>query len=64
MSDWIFAFIHFGLFIGVIIYAVYYLIQGNISRFFILFVCLTIYYFLVLHKGVKQEIQRRKQGKS
>ena len=56
----LFAFVHLALFIGAIAYAFYSLLLGNSTRFIILIGCLIAYYFLVLHKGLKKEIQRRK----
>lgn len=63
MSDWIFAFFHLFLLLGVAIYAGYSLIQGNVIRFMIIAVLLAGYYFLVLHKAVKNEIERKKKKK-
>jgi len=63
MSDWLFAFFHLFLLLGIIVYAFYSLIQGNILRFVVIMVLLTGYYFLVLHGAVKKEIKRKKKGK-
>lgn len=63
MGDWIFAFFHLFLLVGVIFYAVYLLVQGNTSRFGLIVVCLIAYYFLVLHKPVRMEIRRRREEK-
>lgn len=63
MIDWIFAFFHLFLFLGLIGYAVYSLFIGNSTRFFILTGALILYYLLVLHKGVRREIKRRKDLK-
>ena len=60
MVDWIFAFVHLFLYLGLIGYAFYSLIIGNSTRFFILTGGLILYYFLVLHKGVRSEIKRRR----
>jgi hypothetical protein len=60
MFDWIFAFFHLFLFLGLIGYAVYSLAIGNTTRFFILSGGLILYYLLVLHKGVRSEIKRRR----
>jgi hypothetical protein len=60
MADWIFAFFHLGLILGVIGYALYSLAIGNVARFLFLTAGLTLYYFLVLHKSVKKEIERRR----
>jgi len=61
MGDWIFAFFHLFLLIGITIYAFYSLIQGNTFRFGLIVVCLIFYYFLALHKPVKTEITRRRE---
>ncbi|MGD9345993.1 MAG: hypothetical protein PVH84_09045 [Candidatus Aminicenantes bacterium] len=63
MGDWIFAFFHLFLLIGITAYAFYSLIQGNTHRFGLIVVCLVAYYFLVLHKPVKAEIKRRREEK-
>ncbi len=64
MADWIFAFFHLFLLIGVIGYAFYSLIvYGNFDRFALIMGCLAIYYFFVLHKPVLREIERRKKLK-
>ncbi len=64
-SDWIFTVFHICLLLSVIGYAFYSLLQGNIPRFAVIIVLLTGYYFIVLHKNVKKEIeQKRKSGKN
>ena len=64
MFDWIFAFFHLFLVLGVVAYAVYSLIIGNIVRFLILITALGVYYWAVLHKPVKDELARRRELKS
>lgn len=65
MFDWIFAFFHLFLLIGVVIYALYSLIvHGNVLRFVLIAVSLGIYYLLVLRKPVRQEIERRRRLRS
>lgn len=64
MGDWIFAFFHLFLLIGIAGYAVVSLFQGNTPRFGIILTCLIIYYFIVLHKPVRKEIKRRRKMKS
>ncbi|TET66850.1 MAG: hypothetical protein E3J56_13725 [Candidatus Aminicenantes bacterium] len=64
MSDWIFAFFHLFLLIGAVLYAFYFLFQGNTLRFGIIIICLIGYYFLVLHKPVKREIERKRKNKT
>jgi hypothetical protein len=63
MSDWIFAFFHLFLLIGVVLYAFYSLYLGNSARFFLLIACLAAYYLIVLHKPVKKELERRRKIK-
>jgi len=64
MSDWIFAFFHLFLLIGVVLYAFYSLFQGNTLRFGIIIISFIGYYFLVLHKPVKKEIERKRKNKT
>lgn len=64
MFDWIFSFFHLILLVGIVIYAFYSLFIGNVLRFAILIVFLTGYYFLVLHKPVKREIERKRKKRS
>ena len=63
MFDYIFAFFHLFLLIGLVGYAIYSLIQGNTTRFALIIVCLVGYYFLALHKNVKKEIQQKRKRK-
>ena len=63
MYDYIFAFFHLFLLIGLLGYAVFSLIQGNALRFGLITVCLVGYYFLALHKNVKKEIQQKRKRK-
>ena len=63
MFDWIFAFFHLFLLIALVAYAFLSLIQGNTLRFVFIIVLLTGYYFLVLHKPVKKEIERKRKTK-
>ncbi|MBN1274566.1 MAG: hypothetical protein JXB26_20075 [Candidatus Aminicenantes bacterium] len=59
--DLAFAFFHLFLLIGILGFAVFSLLQGNTTRFLTIIVLLVIYYFLVLHKAVKQEITRKRK---
>jgi hypothetical protein len=61
MFDWIFAFFHLFLLIGIIGYAFFWLIKGNVIRFVLIVALLTVYYFVVLHRAVKKEIARKKK---
>jgi len=63
MIDLIFAFFHLFLLIGLLGYSFYSLIQGNTIRFASIIACLIGYYFLALHKNVKNEMKRRKKSK-
>lgn len=63
MMDTLFAFFHLFLLLGLLVYAVISFFQGNIVRFALIFVSLTIYYFFVLHKNVKKEILRKRKSK-
>lgn len=64
MFDYIFAFFHLFLLLGLFGYALYSLLQGNVLRFALILVCLVGYYFLALHKNVKKEIERKRKIKS
>jgi len=58
----IFAFFHLFLLLGIIGFAFYSLIfQGNILRFALIIGLLTAYYFIALHKNVKEEIERKRK---
>jgi len=59
MNGLIFAIFHMLLIIGAVSYAFYTLFQGNHLRFAMMAACLILYYFLVLHKAVKKEIERK-----
>ncbi len=63
MFDYIFAFFHLILLIGLLGYSFYSLIQGNPLRFALIIVCLLGYYFFALHKNVKKEILRKRKSK-
>ena len=64
MSDLIFAFFHLFLLFGVVIYALYsLLVHGNVVRFGLITAGLIFYYFVVLHKPVRKEIERRRKLK-
>ena len=63
MNGLIFAIFHMLLLIGAVGYTFLSLFQGNHLRFAMMVVCLILYYFLVLHKAVKKEIERKKDLK-
>jgi hypothetical protein len=64
MFDWIFAFAHFFLFLGLLGYAFYSLIIRNYSRGILLLIFLGLYYFVILHKAVKKEVVRKRGGRA
>jgi len=59
--DWVFSFFHLFLLIGVFIYSIVSLFMGNTVRFLVIMVCLTVYYFLILHKNVMKEISKTRK---
>ncbi len=63
MNGLIFALFHMILLFGVVGYAFYTLFQGIQLRFAMMAACLVLYYFLVLHKAVKKEIERKRNLK-
>jgi uncharacterized membrane protein YbjE (DUF340 family) len=60
MFDWVFAFVHLALLLGLLGYAFLAFARGQVLRFLTILLFLAGYYLLVLHKGVKKEIARRK----
>lgn len=64
IGDYLFAIFHLVVLLAIFIYAVVALIQGNAPRFAIIIGCLVIYYFLVLHKPLLKEIDRKRKMKS
>jgi 4-hydroxybenzoate polyprenyltransferase len=64
MADWIFAFFHLVLILGIIIYAFYSLFKGNVLRFVVIIILIAVYYFLVLHKAVKKELERKRKKRA
>lgn len=63
MFDWIFAFLHLALLIGALGYAFVAFARGQVLRFLTVLLLLAVYYLLVLHKGVKKEIARKRSLK-
>jgi len=60
MFDWIFAFVHLILLLGLLGYSLYTLVIGKTGRGLFLLFLLGLYYVLVLHRAVKKEIARRR----
>lgn len=63
MSDLVFAIFHLLLLLGVLGYAFIALFHGNYLRFLLIIAGLAAYYFLVLHKPVRKEIERKRKLK-
>ncbi|MGB9893459.1 MAG: hypothetical protein ACPLRA_03530 [Candidatus Saccharicenans sp.] len=61
MFDWLFAFFHLILFLGLLSYSIYNLITRNWLTGLILLIFLVAYYFFVLHRAVLKEIRRKKK---
>jgi hypothetical protein len=59
----VFALVHLLLLLGILAWAVVSLVQGNLSRGFLILGCLALYYVLALHPQVKKEIARRRSKK-
>ncbi len=62
--DYIIAFVHLGLLLAVLVYALYLLLSGNIGRGILLVILLGAYYQFALRDAVKKEISRRKAPKN
>lgn len=62
--DYIIAFVHLGLLIAVLVYALYLLFSGNIGRGILMLILLGAYYHFALREAVKKEISRRKAPKA
>ncbi len=63
MNGLIFAVFHMLLLFGAVGYAFYTLFLGNYLRFAMMAAGLILYYFLVLHKAVIKEIERKRNLK-
>jgi hypothetical protein len=63
LGDTIFAIVHVIALIAVFIYGLVGLIQHNTRRFAVVCGGLVLYYFLVLHKAVSKEIDRKRRLK-
>jgi hypothetical protein len=57
------AFVHLGVLLTALAYAIISLVQGNVPRFGLVIILLAIYYVLLLHPAVKKEIARRRSLK-
>jgi len=63
MFEWLFAFFHLALFLGLLSYALLNLVRGRWLSGLLLLAFLAAYYFIVLHSAVIKEINRkRKKG--
>ncbi len=62
-GDFVFAIFHLLALLAILVYGLLGLLRGNYWRFGIIIAGLVIYYFLVLHKGVRAEVARRKKLK-
>jgi hypothetical protein len=63
LGDTVFAVAHMLALAAVFIYGLVALVRGNRPRFAVVMGGLVLYYFLVLHKPVKKEIARRREGR-
>ncbi|HOP60081.1 MAG TPA: hypothetical protein PKZ60_01550 [Candidatus Saccharicenans sp.] len=61
MFNWIFALVHFCLYLGLLAYSIYSMFAGRWAAGLILLAFLAVYYFLVLHQAVLKEIKRKKR---
>jgi len=59
----IFPFLHLGVLLAVVAYAVVSLVRGDLTRFGLIIALLAIYYLFILHPAVKKEIARRRSLK-
>jgi 4-hydroxybenzoate polyprenyltransferase len=64
LGDTTFAVFHLLLLISVAVYAIIGLVQGNTMRFAVIMAGLVLYYFIVLHKAVLKEIDRKRKLRS
>jgi len=63
MGRTLFALLHLGLFLGLVVYGVVLLAQGQSNRGFTILGIMGLYYALVLHKAVLAEIERKRRLK-
>jgi|YelNatPaOPRAMG01_1025707.scaffolds.fasta_scaffold14346_6 ABC-type antimicrobial peptide transport system permease subunit len=63
MFEWVFAFLHFFLFLGLLLFSVYSIIRGQWFSGLLLLAFLVAYYLVVLQAAVKKEIERKKKKK-
>jgi hypothetical protein len=61
LGDTLFAIVHVLALIAVFVYGVVALLQKNTGRFAVVLGGLVLYYFLVLHKAVRKEIERKRK---
>ncbi|MGB9836474.1 MAG: hypothetical protein ACPLRX_07025 [Candidatus Saccharicenans sp.] len=63
MFEWVFALLHLFLFLGLIGLSVYSVVRGQWFSGLLLLAFLVVYYLVVLHPGVKKEIERKRKKK-
>ncbi|MBM3311035.1 MAG: hypothetical protein FJY80_05970 [Candidatus Aminicenantes bacterium] len=60
LGDTIFALVHLGLLLAIVVYAAVLLFRGEFARGGLIFAVLAVYYVLILHKAVRREIARKR----
>ena len=63
MGRTLFALVHFGLVLGLVVYGVVLLVRGESNRGLTILGIVGLYYALVLHKAVLAEIERKRRLK-
>jgi hypothetical protein len=63
LLDTLFAFVHLGGLLAVLVFAFLSLAKGNVPRFLLILALLALYYIFILHPAVKKEIARRRSLK-
>ncbi len=61
--EYIIAFVHLGVLLAALAYALYSLFSGGVGRGVVLLILLGAYYQFALREAVKKEIARRKAAK-
>lgn len=62
LGDTVFAIVHLVLIVALVVFAFVDLFQAHVVRFAVLMTALVLYYFLVLHKAVLNEIRRKRSA--